>query len=61
MSEYQFPHKTVAEAVRVEVNTETDEVFLVFKISDPEFKRQIRTNWLNQDINLKIFGKKLIY
>lgn len=51
--------QTVANAVRVEINTKTDEVYIVFQIIDEDFKKRIKENW-NQDIDLKLIGKALV-
>lgn len=49
----------VAVGVRMEIDDITDDVFIVFKITDPAFKQKIRENWLN-NIELKVMGKNLI-
>jgi hypothetical protein len=51
--------KVVATAVRVEVNQQEDEYFLVFQIKDPEFKNKIKRDWM-QDIDLVLIGKNLV-
>jgi len=51
-------YKEVAEAVRVELEEQNDVLYLVFKITDEQFKQKIKKNWL-EDIDLKIIGKKL--
>lgn len=51
-------NKTVATAVRVEYNPETDKLFLVFEVVDEQFKQRIKTDW-SQDIDLKLVGKTL--
>ena len=50
---------TIAVAVRVEQNFESNELFLVFEVVDEEFKKQIKENWM-ADIELKIIGRKLV-
>lgn len=52
-------YETVAKAVRVEIDEDTDDVYLVFKITDLKLRQDIRKNWL-QDIEFKIIGKELI-
>lgn len=52
-------YHTVANAVRLERVEETDEVFIVFQITDEDFKQRIQKNWLD-DIELKLIGKSLI-
>lgn len=51
-------NQTVAVAVRIEHETETDRVFLVFEIVDEKFKQRIKQDW-TQDIDLKVEGKNL--
>ena len=51
-------YKSVATAVRVEHEENTDTVYLVFKIIDDKFKAKIKGNW-TQDIDLKLVNKKL--
>jgi hypothetical protein len=52
-------HHTVAEAVRVEHDRKDDTVFLVFKITDEQFKRKIKNDWM-QDLPLIIIDKQLV-
>lgn len=51
-------YKTVAEAIRVELDDSNDDLYLVFKIVDEQFKQKIRADW-NKDIELVILGTKL--
>lgn len=51
--------QTVAKAVRVEHNPESDTVFLVFEIVDDDFKKRIKKDW-TEDIELKVIGKDLV-
>ena len=51
-------NQTVAVAVRVEHQPETDKVFLVFEIVDEKFKQKIKADW-SKDIDLKLVGKTL--
>ena len=48
----------VANAVRVEYNKHGNEVFLVFKITDEQFKKRIKDNW-EEDVDLKVIERKL--
>lgn len=52
-------YHTVATAVRVEHESDTDRVYLVFEITDEKFKRKIKDDW-TQDIDLKLIDKKLV-
>jgi hypothetical protein len=39
-------NKIVAKAVGAEFDDKTDEVFIKFKVIDQDFKKTIKTNWL---------------
>jgi hypothetical protein len=52
------PKKVVAKAVRMEFDELKDDVYIVFKITDEQFKQKIRANWLD-DVELKLLGKDL--
>ena len=52
-------YQTIAKAIRVEKNVETDEVYLVFEVIDENFKRRIKEEW-ESDIELKLIGRNLI-
>jgi hypothetical protein len=51
--------KIVATAIRVEVNQETDDYFLVFQKTEPQLKKRIKEDWM-QDIDLLLIGKNLV-
>jgi hypothetical protein len=51
--------KILAEAVRVEYEHHTGEVFIVFKVLDNKFKEDIKINW-TKDIEYRIIDKHLI-
>lgn len=51
--------KVVAEVIRIDYDENNDDVFLIFKIKDPQFKKKIKENWL-KDIELKLINKQLI-
>ena len=51
--------QTVANAVRIEFNPKSDELFIVFQVVDEDFKSKIKENWM-QDIELKIIGRSLV-
>ena len=51
-------YKTVARAVRLEIDEDKGEFFIVFKVTDSQFKKHLRDHWLD-DIELKLFGKNL--
>lgn len=50
--------QTIAQAVRVEYNEHTDELFLVFQVIDEGFKLRIKKDWM-EDVSVKIIGKRL--
>ena len=49
---------TVARAIRMEVDTLTGDLYLVFKVIDESFKQRVRDNWMD-DIELVLLGKEL--
>ncbi|HVI40240.1 MAG TPA: hypothetical protein VM577_06240 [Anaerovoracaceae bacterium] len=51
-------NQTVAVAIRVEYQPETDKLFLVFEVVDEKFKQKIKADW-SQDVELKLVGKTL--
>ena len=53
-------NQTIAVCIRVECETNSNNMHLVFEVVDEDFKRRVKEDWL-QDIELKIIdGKKLI-
>lgn len=52
-------HDTIARAVRIEIDPITNDVYLVFKVIDEAFKKNVRENW-EQDVELKILGRDLV-
>lgn len=50
---------TLAKAVRVEYDSDTDSLFLVFEVVDERFKQQVRKDW-TQDIDVKLIGRNLV-
>lgn len=51
--------KKVATAVRLEVDENKDDVYIVFLITDEQFKQKVRENWL-QDLECKLINKSLV-
>lgn len=49
---------TVARAIRMEVDTITGDLYLVFKVIDESFKQRVRDNWMD-DVELVLLGKEL--
>lgn len=56
MKSYQ---KTIAEAVRLEFEQNTGNLFIVFKVTDEKYKQEIKKNW-TQDIEYKLIDKFLV-
>ena len=50
---------TIARAERMEIDPLTGDVYLVFKVIDEAFKKDVRENW-EHDVELKILGRELI-
>lgn len=51
-------NEVLAEAVRIEIDDVSGDVFIVFKAKNEKFKREIKENWI-KDIEFKIINKKL--
>jgi len=51
-------NEVLAEAVRVEVDDNNGDVFIVFKAKTEKFKREIKEKWV-EDIEFKVINKKL--
>ncbi len=51
--------RILAEAVRIEYEQKTGELFIVFKVKDEKFKQDIKTKWVN-DIEYKLIDKLLV-
>lgn len=49
----------LAEAVRVEIDDQTGDVYVVFKAKNEKFKKEIKDTWA-KDIEFKLINKKLI-
>lgn len=49
----------IGKAIRVEYTENDDRLCVVFEITHPKFKQEIKTTWVN-DIEFKINDKKLI-
>ena len=52
--------KVVAEAVRIEYEEKTGELYIVFKVSDEKYKQDIKKNW-TKDIEYRLIDKFLVY
>ncbi len=52
-------NQTIAKAIRVEYDSDSDSVFLVFEIVDERFKQEVKRDWM-KDIDVKLMGKTLV-
>lgn len=52
-------NQTVATAVRVEYEQESDTLFLVFKVVDERLKQEVKKDWM-KDIDVQLIGKSLV-
>lgn len=51
--------KIIAEAVRIEFEQKTGDLYIVFKVIDNKAKEDIKNNWTN-DINYRLIDKSLV-
>jgi len=51
--------EVIAQAVRVEEDSKTGEVFLTFKVTSPEWKKKILREWHKQELEFIIDGKNI--
>lgn len=51
--------KTIAEAVRIEFEQKTGELFIVFKVVDGKFKEDVKNNW-TKDIEYRLIDRYLV-
>lgn len=51
--------KVVAEAVRLEFEEKTGDLYIVFKIKDEQYKQEIKKTWA-EDIEYRIVDKYLV-
>ncbi len=49
----------VAEAVRLEVNEKEDKLYIVFEVTSPKYKQEIKANW-TKDLEFFVIDKKLV-
>lgn len=49
----------VAKAVRLEHEEERDVVYIVFKVTDEQFKRSVLEDW-KKDVELRVVGRSLV-
>lgn len=52
-------NKVVAEAVRLEFEEQTGDLYIVFKIKDEQYKQEIKKTW-TQDIEYRIIDRQLV-
>lgn len=51
--------KVVAEAVRLEYDEKTDKLFIVFEITDPKSKLELKEKWV-EDLEFRLVNKSLV-
>lgn len=51
--------KVVAEAVRIEYEEKTGDLYIVFKVKDEKYKKDIKANW-TKDIEYKLVDRFLV-
>lgn len=49
----------VAEAIRIEHNSDSDDLLIVFRVTNPKYKQLIKQNW-TKDIEFRVVDKKLV-
>jgi hypothetical protein len=49
----------VARAIRMELDTDNNDLYLVFKVTNEFFSKKVREDWL-KDLPMKVIGKNLI-
>lgn len=49
----------IGEVIRIEIEENSNRVFLVFEITNEKYKQSIKSDWI-KDIEFKILDKKLI-
>ncbi len=52
-------YDTVARAIRMEIDPNTGDLYLVFKVVDEDFKQRVRENW-SRDVQLEVMGRDLV-
>ena len=51
--------KIIAEAVRLEYDEKEDKLFIVFEITDPKSKLELKEKWASNDLEYKLIGNHL--
>jgi len=54
------PNQVIAELIRIEVNSNTGQLYLVFEATDSKLKQEVLKDW-TQDFEFQVKDKKLIY
>jgi len=49
----------IGEAVRIEYDEKTGDLYLVFKIKDEKYKQEVKKNW-TEDIEYRIVERNLV-
>jgi hypothetical protein len=51
--------RVVAEAVRMEYEEKTGDLYIVFKVKDEKYKQELKKNW-TKDIEFRLVDKVLV-
>lgn len=52
--------KIVAEIRRIEVDSTSGKVYIVFEVIDPVWKKDIKIKWADNDIEYKVINTSLV-
>ena len=52
--------KVIAEAVRLEYDEKEDKLYIVFEVTDPKSKLELKEKWTSNDLEYKIVGNHLV-
>ena len=52
--------EVIAEACRLEYEEKTGKLFIVFEVTNPKYKQDIKKNWANSDIEYRLIDKSLV-
>ena len=51
--------EVVGEAIRVEYSPEDDKLFLIFEITNPKYKQDVKKNW-TQNVEFRLIERYLV-
>lgn len=52
-------YEEIAEAIRVEHDEKSDDLLIVFRVTNPKYKQIVKQNW-TKDMEFRIVNKKLV-